>query len=90
MTDDFTNHPQSVTEIRAHKSQCPSDWTPRDALIEALRGIDSGQIKPEAMVIIWRSRDEGGHFCTQFNVATPDLHVTLGLLARAAQLVVKE
>lgn len=37
MTDDFANHPKSITEIKSDRSNSAKDWTPRDVLIDVLR-----------------------------------------------------
>lgn len=51
--DDFSNYPKSVTEAKANrKIQGAGDQTPRDALIAALRALDSGEYKPHALIVI--------------------------------------
>lgn len=52
MSDDFSNHPKSIGEIKAGKGRDGALWTPRDALIAALRDLDSGEINPDSVVII--------------------------------------
>ena len=37
MNDDFSDHPKTIGEIRSDKSQKAEHWSPRDALIAALR-----------------------------------------------------
>lgn len=56
--DNFSNHPPSLNEIRADKTQDATNWTPRDALISALRDIDSGKIDPDSLVIIYNTKDD--------------------------------
>lgn len=59
--DNFANHPQSLSEIKSDKSWNPQDWTPRDALISALRDIDSGKINPDSLIIIYNNKDDLEH-----------------------------
>lgn len=47
--DSFANYPESLTERRASDG---SEWTIRDALIAALRDLDSGEIKGDRCLII--------------------------------------
>lgn len=62
MSDDadgesFANHPVTLGEARAERSHDAKDWRPRDALLNVLRGIDSGDIEVEELVIAYRSPD---------------------------------
>lgn len=43
MSDNYKDHPKSITEIKANKERDGSLWTPRDALINILRDIDEGR-----------------------------------------------
>lgn len=83
MSDDFKNHPKSITELRAEKEEDASKWTPRDALISVLRDIDSGETSPDALVICYHEKLEGGHK-TSYVSATPNLVIALGLMDRTA------
>jgi hypothetical protein len=86
MTDepDFTDYPQSLSEARADRDGNAAKWSPRDALIATLRRIDSGEVKADALVIAYRSKpDPDGGTKTYFANASPDVHVTLGLLQAA-------
>jgi len=38
----YSNEPVSIAELRARKTDAPSEWTVRDALIASLREIDEG------------------------------------------------
>lgn len=77
----FKGHPLSVAEIRSDKSRNAVDWTPRDALIAALREIDSGGLDATALVICAQEPGSGpGAVGTRYYVAAPNAHVTLGLL----------
>lgn len=78
--DDFKDHPRSVAEIRSDRSMNAKDWTPRDALISVLRDIDSGAVDPDALIVVYRRRDADGANLTHFRLASPDPHVTVGML----------
>lgn len=83
MSDEYKNHPKSITELRAEKEADASKWTPRDALISVLRDIDNGTASPDALVICYHEKIEDGHK-TSYTSATPSLVVALGLMDRAA------
>lgn len=86
MSENFANHPQSVTEIKSDRSQDASEWTPRDCLICLLREIDRGEVNPTGLVIAYAETiDEAER--TFVNVASPNLLTTLGLLTRAVYRV---
>lgn len=38
MIDDFTDHPQTIGELRSERSQSCIDWKPRDARAAAMVG----------------------------------------------------
>ena len=80
--DDYSNHPVSLTEAKANRECNSALWTPRDALISMLRDIDSGEINPDALVAVCRTKDQDGAYRTTFVNATPDVHVAMGLLTR--------
>lgn len=83
--DDYSKHPQSLTEIRANKTRSCSDWTPRDVLIDLLRRIDGGE-NIDAIVVAMRQVNEDGT-ATRFSMATPDAATALGLMARASWMI---
>lgn len=78
-TESFANYPQSLNEMRSRRSGNAADWTPRDALIQMLRDIDSGTIQPDALVVSFREKVELG-YRTSFSAACPDSGVMLALL----------
>lgn len=55
---DFSTHPPTIGELRCDRSGNANDWTPRDALIKALRDLDSGDWKPNKLCIIGARVDE--------------------------------
>lgn len=52
MTEDFSNHPPTIGDIRSDKSGNAKDWSVRDALIATLREIDRGEINPKKIVMV--------------------------------------
>lgn len=86
MTDDFSAHPPSITEIKASRSQSCAAWTPRDALIDLLRRIDAGEANLDALVIAYRETNDAG-LRTRFSMVAPDSATGLGLLARASWMI---
>lgn len=53
MTEDFSNMPISINEIKATTNRNGCMWTPRDALIDMLRNIDSGKLNPTRLIIVY-------------------------------------
>ena len=58
-TNDFSDIPQSISEIRASKERNGSLWTARDALIDTLRCIDKGEADPAEMFIAYHDKKSG-------------------------------
>lgn len=81
--DDYSEHPQSVAEIRAGKAGRERLLTPRDALIDMLRYIDSGKVAPQTLVICWSEPDQSGEMCAYFSAAGPDILTSLGTVEAA-------
>ncbi len=83
--DSFANYPRSISEVRSKRSGNAADWSPRDMLISVLRDIDSGILKPESMVIVFRDQCKVGSR-TDFYAACEDFIVMTGLLESAKLL----
>lgn len=79
--DNFADHPLSIGDIRSEKTQSAADWSPRDALIDCLREIDAGRMKPDALIICYRGDDADGPYFGK-RVACKDLGIALGLATR--------
>lgn len=78
--ESFASHPKSISEIRGDKAGNGKEWKPRDALIAALRDLDSGEINPDYVVIvIGKVKDDGGTSTTYYQ-ATPNAYVMLGMI----------
>ncbi len=82
MSDDFAEHPESLTEHKARKTELAIHWTPRDALIAALRAIDSGEYQNvDTMVLCFREndpKDDGTR--TRFINCGPDIQTSIGTI----------
>lgn len=77
----YADHPETIGELRADRNDGgPSDWSPRDVLIQMLRDIDSGRAKPTDLAIVWRGNGEHGS-----KRAGKDTIVAIGLLTAYAQ-----
>lgn len=75
--DSFKDYPVSLAEMRPGDS---SKWTPRDALIKALRDLDSGEIECDSLVIIARTKGSDGSAFPKYYAAMPDVIQALGLV----------
>lgn len=58
--EDFANAPQTITELRAHRAESGSKWTPRDAVVWAARKIDAGEVTPVAAIVLLVEENEDG------------------------------
>ena len=85
MTDetDFSKHPQSIAEIKTHKARDGALWTPRDALICALRDLDSGEISPDSIVIIAGKLEPGNKTKCTYYQSSKNQWEMLGLIEEA-------
>jgi hypothetical protein len=79
---DFSKYPISLAERQARKSVDGSLWSPRDALIAALREIDSGQLDPSELIIIARLKEKESGDIRIFNSSSDGLIAT-GMMAKA-------
>lgn len=80
----FANAPITIGEARAQRAGSAAAWSPRDVLVQLLREIDSGDLKPSAMVVSMAVPQPDGTMAHSYRNACPDNFVALGLLARAA------
>ena len=79
---DFTMSPESIGVQRARRARSARAWSPRDALVDLLRDIDAGTIKPKAMVVSMSAEDGEGDTVHVYRNASPDIYSALGLAAR--------
>ena len=84
MADDenFANYPRSIADIKSDRSGNSLDWKPRDALIDMLRDIDSGQQNPQTLIIVYKTLKEDGHYKLGYvSAGVPSVHEGVGILA---------
>ena len=87
MNDDFSNTPLSIAEIKANKAEKASLWTPRDALIAALRDIDSKKIDPfTAFIVLGNLDTEREGTFTRFWAAGKNNYEIAGLALRGLMM----
>lgn len=87
MTDDYSEHPKSITEIKSEKSGDAANWTPRDALISILRRLDAGEFENvDALIVAFRD-NKGETTKTHFANAGPNIHTAFGVLEAVKQLM---
>ena len=78
--ENFADYPKSVSEIKSDENGGNAALvTPRDALICALRRIDSAETKPETLIIVWGGKSEG-RYDTSYEISSPDPRFTVAAL----------
>jgi hypothetical protein len=77
---DYSRIPQSISELRAKRQDKAKLWTPRDALVNTLRRIDSGEIDPVSLALILETETEYHSV-----IATPDKDKTIALFYRGLE-----
>jgi len=80
----FAGAPLSIGEIRSARSESGADWTPREALICALRALDRDEIKPASLVIAWEGKDDKDKSVCDYFSACPDVLRAIAVLARVS------
>ena len=79
--ESFADHPSTIGELRSDRSGSAHDWTPRDALVAALREIDSGRWCPDVLIVGCGDKQQGGSRSVKSFVSSPDSMITKGLAA---------
>jgi hypothetical protein len=88
---DFSAFPVTVGELRSDRSGKASDWSPRDALIEVLRQMDSGGMAScDVLLIGWSRSVEPGVRSTGWRIASPDPLLSVGLATRLMTVLVRD
>lgn len=79
--DSFKDYPESLASVKAGARKRMDVWTPRDALIDALRYIDGlpKDQKVDALVICFRLVESDVTY-TKFTQAADTLATTLGIM----------
>lgn len=84
---DFSEYPQSIADFKSERSGDGSDWSPRDVLVDVLRQIDKGEIKPDSLICIYRHPNAKNINVTGYSCSSQDGHVTLGMLQVISNLI---
>lgn len=71
----------TIGEMHAEASNQASKWSPRDALIRVLRLIDSKQINPDALIVVYRV--DGPDSSVSWSTSSPSNAVTMSMLGQA-------
>jgi hypothetical protein len=80
----------SVTELgsaRFQRAEGPGDLSPRDALIEALRRFDSGELAPDHVIVIYGSAGEEEQQCGYMQAGRIGLYTRIGILERVRDMM---
>lgn len=86
--DDYANHPKSIAEMRAAKEHNAAKWTVRDALIAALREIDSGKFDPKHCVLAFATIVDDKTHVETFN-CFPATYYGVGMLQEACRIMLE-
>ena len=87
----FATAPITITAARSRKSGNGNDWTPRDALIDVLREIDGGKLKPTDLFIgIVSEGKDKDHIKPTYRSACASLLNTLGVIELSRQAYLKD
>lgn len=81
MTDDYSNYPKSISEIKGDKTGLSEDNLPRDVLIDILRAIDSKEINPIDLVVVYSDIGNKGGRTFSWRIAGKDIAVHIGMLS---------
>lgn len=89
MSDNYKDHPKSITEIKANKERDGSLWTPRDALINILRDIDEGR-KIDNLVICFSEEIDYDNKYTQYASSCKDYYTQIGLITAVLAVMTRK
>lgn len=86
--DEYSNEPISIGELKSNKSDATAaDWSPRDALVDMIRNIDKGIIKPSIVMILYdNTLSNTPHYNISCKIK-PIRLVALGLLSRITHII---
>jgi hypothetical protein len=79
----FTNL-YSIGEVRSDRSGSAAEWSTREMLIYLLRMLDTGGVKADAMVVIWRNAS--GEI--EFAQVSPDHDTSVGIAAKGLHAII--
>lgn len=79
MNDDFKDHPVSINEVRAKRTQDATIIKPREVLIDLLRQIDNGLVIETLICCYEYPEDEIGNSIS-FRQSSKNILLTVGLM----------
>lgn len=88
MTDNFADEPINIITAKAEKLGDCSIWSPRDALVDTLRRIDKGEIKPTRIVISYREGEPDEPY-TSYTISGHDPTIAIGMLVRVQHMIME-
>lgn len=80
----------SLGELRAKQEGNAALWTPRDALVNALRDMDEGRVAPTALVVAMVMPRRTGTQDSRYYVSAPSLAMALGTMRLAEAHILKD
>lgn len=87
---DFSKHPTSLGERRANGGKGNATlWTPREALVAALRAIDLGEIRPDQCAIVLTEDEDEGETGYHFFQACKSTNELIGIYNTAIHHTLK-
>lgn len=90
MADDFSDYPQSISEIRGRRDGNAGTWNPRDALVSALRDLDNGLDVRDCIVIFNVHHDDGTIGIKYYAATNGGIFKALGLIELAKLEIVSD
>lgn len=81
-SESFAEYPVSIGTHKASLHRDAALWTPRDALVDMLRRIDRGELKPRALIIAVDFEDSDGDGAMTYNISSPNFLTSVGLAGR--------
>jgi hypothetical protein len=82
--ENFRDAPVSLTEARSARDQSAAPLTPRDVLVKALRQLDSGEISPDTLIVVFSERGTDDTVLCSVRRSGARLYEQIGLLHTAA------
>lgn len=91
MSEDFSQYPVSIAELRSDRTKHAADWSPRDLLIALLREIDQGKHPNlDTMIVVFSEHTDDGSASTKYRISSANPYKTFGLLGLAQQHIFQD
>lgn len=87
----YADAPQSISELRATRTNCAKDMTARDAVVQFLRDIDSGEMDaPDFVCICMARHTDNGTMVNEYAGGQHTPLEMLGLLERCKLRIIED